>query len=419
MNELCDLKDETMKTVSEFTNELQEVMKSRDLSEKKLKRAFDLKIDLPKFKGYDSVLDIYTFRAEFEKLIEPVVQRKLWPDYLKRNYLTGPAVTLVDKIESIDDIWKKLFASFGNTRLLLENKISGLDNVGSLWRMTGDDKIGLALNTLVNTIHDLSSLAQTFEIENELYYGGCLEKILSLLGNKREREFICKGGNSNTSKPAEWQRLVIFLKDEISQREKMALFLKSKKALIADLKEDNPHFKKNEKPVKSVHQQQFAQTKNCHICKESGHVITKNRDEQDVIQYYACKKFVEMSPEERKKALYERKLCAGCLEPGVRFNSKHDCPKTYLFPNDSHKKFSRGWHVLVCMRHRENVENQNLLKKFKSEVIGKGDFENFTKNINTSYYSGLYGNNMQLSKEDVPDDTIFLFQTIKVGDMPL
>ena len=78
-----------------------------------------------------------------------------------------------------------------------------------------------------------------------------------------------------------------------------------------------------------------------------------------------------------------------------------------------------GWHVLVCMRHREQVDNQNLLKKFKSDRIEKHGFENFTKNINTSYYSGLYGNHVKLMKEDVRDDTIFLFQTIRVGDVPL
>ena len=237
------------------------------------------------------------------------------------------------------------------------------------------------------------------------------------MGSKREREFICQG-NSECSKPSEWQRLIKFLKSEISQREKMVLFLKSKKALIGDFK-DNPVSKKEEKQVKSVHQQQNVHKKECHICKESDHVITKNENGQEVIQYYTCRKFVEMSLDERRKALYERKLCAGCLEPGMRFNSKHNCPNTYTCQNDSHKKYARGWHVLVCMRHRDDVENQKLLQKFKTDVLGKHKFEQFTKNINTSYHSGLCGNNVQLAKEDVQDDTIFLFQTIKVGDVPL
>ena len=91
------------------------------------KAGFEQKKNLPKFKGYDYVPNIYTFHAEMEKLIEPVVQRKLWSDYLKRNYLTRPALILVERIESIDDIWEKLITSFGNTKLLLENKISYLE----------------------------------------------------------------------------------------------------------------------------------------------------------------------------------------------------------------------------------------------------------------------------------------------------
>ena len=74
MSEIYDLREKSMAIVKN----LQEVLNCRDVSEEKPKRAFELKINLPKFKGYDSVLDIYTFRAEFEILIEPVVQRKLW-----------------------------------------------------------------------------------------------------------------------------------------------------------------------------------------------------------------------------------------------------------------------------------------------------------------------------------------------------
>ena len=146
----------------------------------------------------------------------PVVQRKLWPAYSKRNYLTGPVLILVDRIKSID-AWEKLITSFGNTKLLLENKIISIENVDAFWKISGDEEIGLALATLINTMDESSK----FKLENELYYVGCLEKFLSLLGNKREREFVCKGNSSNTPEPREWKRLVDFLNDELIQREKM------------------------------------------------------------------------------------------------------------------------------------------------------------------------------------------------------
>ena len=54
-------------------NVCKEIIK-RDISEEKLRNAVGLKIELPKFKGYDSDTDLYTFHTEFEKLIEPYVQ---------------------------------------------------------------------------------------------------------------------------------------------------------------------------------------------------------------------------------------------------------------------------------------------------------------------------------------------------------
>ena len=40
----------------------------RDLCEEKIKNASILGLKLPKFKGYNSVMNYYTFKTEFEKL---------------------------------------------------------------------------------------------------------------------------------------------------------------------------------------------------------------------------------------------------------------------------------------------------------------------------------------------------------------
>ena len=168
--------------VTQFSNKLGDVMRDRDISEEKLKGALGLKIEIPKFKGYESSMDIYIFRAEFEKLVQPTVRRLLWPDYLKRNYLTGSALTLVEKIEDIDEIWKKLIEFYGNMRLLLQNKISTLEKQNGLWKIEGDEKIAIAIATLLNIMSELSTLALKFKLEEELYYGGCLEKNSNSVG---------------------------------------------------------------------------------------------------------------------------------------------------------------------------------------------------------------------------------------------
>ena len=42
-----------------------------------MKNASALGIKIPKFKGYESELDLYTFKSEFDKLIVPRIRANL------------------------------------------------------------------------------------------------------------------------------------------------------------------------------------------------------------------------------------------------------------------------------------------------------------------------------------------------------
>ena len=101
-----------------------------------------MKIKVPKFRGYESELDFYTFKSEFEKLISPYVQAKLLPEYLKNNYLEGQALEIVKEIEGIEEIWERLKTSFGNVTILLSNKLSKVVK-GPLWKIKNKEKLVL------------------------------------------------------------------------------------------------------------------------------------------------------------------------------------------------------------------------------------------------------------------------------------
>ena len=89
-----------------------------------------------------------------------------------------------------------------------------------------------------------------------------------------------------------------------------------------------------------------------------------------------------MTPDGRRKILFKKKFCAQCLQPGVRFDEKHNCSIEYACPDNYHKNFQNGLHVLVCDYHKESKENQNLIEKCKINFIGKiPNLENFSKNI--------------------------------------
>ena len=47
----------------------------------------------------------------------------------------------------------------------------------------------------------------------------------------------------------------------------------------------------------------------CHICGKNDHNVSKDFKNRDVIQYFACKTFVEMSPKDRFNKLRMKDLC--------------------------------------------------------------------------------------------------------------
>ena len=58
--------------------------------------------------------------------MEPFVQKRFCADYLKKNCIEGVAFNLVAKLENIHEILKTLLDSYGNTHLMLQNKLGSL-----------------------------------------------------------------------------------------------------------------------------------------------------------------------------------------------------------------------------------------------------------------------------------------------------
>ena len=125
LSKLNELLAETIQKKEKFILAVHQEVENRDLSEEKIRNALGLKIKIPKFTGYESPMDIYTFRTQFEKLVTPYVQKPLLPDTLKFNYLGEPALTMVKELRDIDEIWERLTKSYGDARVLLQNKLGG------------------------------------------------------------------------------------------------------------------------------------------------------------------------------------------------------------------------------------------------------------------------------------------------------
>ena len=59
----CKAKEDALSCRNSYAQKLHEIITERDISEEKLKRSSSLPLELPKFKGFDSKLDIYTSKS--------------------------------------------------------------------------------------------------------------------------------------------------------------------------------------------------------------------------------------------------------------------------------------------------------------------------------------------------------------------
>ena len=174
-----------------------------------------LGIQIPKFKGYNSSLDFYTFRSEFEKLVVPYTHRSLLADFLKTKYLEGQALQLVKEINDIDKIWDRLKLSFGNVNTLLNNKLTDLENGERIEKIKNKEKLVQILTKLKNNMVDLSILASKHDIENTLYHNSNLTKIFGLIGRSRQEKVLKKSLSKTLSDKEKWSEIILLIEVEI------------------------------------------------------------------------------------------------------------------------------------------------------------------------------------------------------------
>ena len=95
-------------------------------------------------------------------------KKKYWADYLKHNYLTGSAFTLVENESDYSNLGQA-FSLMATHGFYCKTK-GDLDTIGGIWKIKGEENITSA-NCLINAMKDLTALA----FEGQLYEGGGLE----------------------------------------------------------------------------------------------------------------------------------------------------------------------------------------------------------------------------------------------------
>ena len=76
-----------------------------------------------------------------------------------------------------------------------------------------------------------------------------------------------------------------------------------------------------------------------------------------------------MTPKERFDELKKKKMCFQCLTPGLKAKQEGNCFDKFKCPNDSHKRFRSGLHVLICDKHKTDKANLALLEAYEAMYI--------------------------------------------------
>ena len=206
----------------------------RNISDSKLRDACEIKIELKKFSGYESATDIYIY-IHFKQIPQSITTglhstrfpKSLLPDYLKHNYLEGSALLLVKGPTGIDEIWVRLKEAFGNTKVLLHNKLNEVNKFGLIWKIRDKEKPTQVLAKLVYAMTELRELTVRHKIENNLYYGGSIEAIYNIIGYKDRDRFVLQEVGTKLTEKARWDKLIECLRQKLKGQEELYLIEKS------------------------------------------------------------------------------------------------------------------------------------------------------------------------------------------------
>ena len=277
-------------------------------------------------------------------------------DVLKNNHLGGSALSLVRSVDNIDEIWQKSKSAYSDPKLLLKKKLSEINKISQLSKFKNTERVVAALIQIINTMKGLQRLASEHHIESKLYSGDGLERIYQLLGDNRVTRWWSKLCEETYDDHKQWMKLIEFLEKDLKvQQERMLIQEKSDEKRNTKQNSDGRQIGKN-----GAHFTNQCTEKKCYFCDETDdHIATAGPRRTEIIQYFACKKFVEMTPKERFQELRRKRYCFQCLFPGAsQSTSKHNdgkCRRDFICKNVSHDKYPTKKHVLVCHKHKSKT----------------------------------------------------------------
>ena len=349
-----------------YENKIYEDLVDNDLTEDKLKLAEATKINIGKFSGrLDTGDDFYTFKSKFVKAYDNH-PKSLMVEWLKNNHLEGHAKEVVGSLDTMDEIWVRLQSNFGNTELMLMFHFAKINKMGPMFRHKSFNSKKIYVQSLINVMQDVLDLATEHDLLGELNYGLQLGKVVGLLENQYQNGWYKVITEENVTKPHRWQRMIRYLNSKLSIIQIRAFESESAESTLPrdnkDNNKDKDHSKTTGGKGTTASPRVNIAKGLCNLCDQAHPNSNKS--------FFQCRKFLLMSCKARTDQVRKGKFCLQCLDGKTKFNdSNHECCDKWVCRHDSHSKYEKKLHFMLCEFHAEDEENKKLFERFKTEVL--------------------------------------------------
>ena len=143
------------------------------------------------------------------------------PELLRNNYLEDLVLSLVKNIQGIEDIWNRLKKAYGDTKIMLWNRLTELqNNLEKIWKIKSPEKIAESLEKIISTIKDFCSSPAGTKIESKLYNSDALGKISKLMEDGSLTKWLSSIYDEHIEGEVLREQIIVFLEKEFSIQQK-------------------------------------------------------------------------------------------------------------------------------------------------------------------------------------------------------
>ena len=169
--------------------------------------------------------------------------------------------------------------------MILSKLLAEVSNMKPVCKMKNSEEVKDGLVNLINGTRDLIKVAKQHSIEAKLYNGNGLDIIYDSMGEQRVTRWITSICEEDLGDEALWQRLLRFLERELKVQQELALRCRRSDKVEHNSKDKRSgHFSSNSGTDSAVL---------CKLCDAGDHVTTNGPNGILVVQYFACRKWVE------------------------------------------------------------------------------------------------------------------------------